>query len=383
MMAVMKVQAASLSIFLVATVACGSDGTGADNVVAIEVSPSLDTLSQADTRQLTATVRTASGKTLAQPSLQWSSTDPAIVTVSASGLVTALRDGGVKVRATSAGVTGSADVVVATVLRNTIIYTTEDYGLPEVSVVHPDGSGRRRLTTDQGGYAAPTISPDGRRIAFASTRSGAWGIYLMKADGTGATLLIQRSSFDGSPAWSPDGSRIAFRSENPGQFGAYGRIFVINVDGTDVHQVSPEGSPSIYTYDDGPTWSPDGSRIAFSKTGKLYVVNADGTGFTPLTNPEGAEYPSWSPDGTRLAYKSGGSGDIWVRNADGSNPVQLTTAAEQEDLPRWSPDSRRIVFDRIVNGSSLFVINADGTGEIRLSAAATASEGWASWSPVP
>ena len=72
-----------------------------------------------------------------------------------------------------------------------------------------------------------------------------------------------------------------------------------------------------------------------------------------------------------------------MRNADGSNPVQLTTAAEQEDLPRWSPDSRKIVFDRIINGSSLFIINADGTGEIRLSAAATASEAWPNWSPVP
>jgi len=378
-----KLAAVGRSAFILCAVACSQESTTVDNVVAtVEVSPAVATLGQSDTRQLTATAQNASGKTIEQASIQWSSSDAEIATVSITGVVTAQRDGSVKVRATSGGVSCSADVVVATVLRNVIIYTTEESALPAIAVVHPDGTGRRRVGTNQQSEAAPAISPDGKRIAYAGMQNGAWGIYIMKADGTGASVLIQRSSFDGSPAWSPDGSRLAFRSENPGQYGSYGRIFVINVDGTGLHQVSPESDPT-YTYDDGPTWSPDGARIAFSRTGKLHLVNADGTGFTALVNPEGAEYPSWSPDGVRLAYKSLGSGDIYVRNADGSNPVRLTTAVEQEDMPRWSPDSRRLVFDRVINGVQLFLINADGTGEVRLSRGATSSDAWPNWSPLP
>lgn len=378
----MKRRVVGLVPFLMFSIACGKDSTGTngETVAAVNVVAVPDSLGQGDRLQVAATVRMSSGNVLRAPAVAWSSSDTAVATISVSGLVTGVRDGSVTIRATFENVSGSASVKVKTILRNVIIFTTEESGLPTLAVVHPDGTGRRRVTTNQQPKAAPAISPDGKRIAFAGMVSGAWGIYVMKADGTGSSLLIQRSSFDGSPAWSPDGSRIAFRSENNGPYGPYGRIFVINTDGTGIRQVSPE--TGNYTYDDGPAWSPDGSRIAFSRSGKLHVINADGTGFTPLPNDEGAEYPSWSPDGTRLAFASSGTLDIYVRNADGSNPVRLTTAPEQEDLPRWSPDSRQLVFDRVVQGVQLFIINADGTGEVRLSTMGTNSDGWASWSPA-
>src|SRR2546427_8205182 len=180
---------------------------------------------------LTATVRSTSGTVIDHATVTWSSTSALVANVTQAGLVTAVGKGTTQIQATFTNVTGSAVVTVnnATVLRNVILYATEEFGLSELAVVKPDGTGRRRLTTDQFGYFMPDISRDGRHIAFA----GPGGIYAMNAVGTGATLVVSRgSSIDATPAWSPDGSRIAFRSMVDGPFGSAGRIFVVNVDGT-------------------------------------------------------------------------------------------------------------------------------------------------------
>jgi hypothetical protein len=267
-----------------------------------------------------------------------------------------------------------------TILRNVIIYTTEEFGFPDVALVRPDGSCRRRLTRGDAPYGAPTIAPDGRRIAVAR-RTGTWnGIWVMNSDASGLTKVVGHSDFDGSPAWSPDGGKLAFRSENPGPYGPYGRIYVVNVDGTGLRQLTPE--TATYTFDDGPTWSPDGTQLAFSRNGRLFVINADGTGLMAL--PSGGEYPAWSPDGAHIAYgTSGGTWSIFIVNADGTNPVALTTDTAQKDMPRWSPDSRSLVFQRVINATfQLFTIHADGSGEHKLSATA-ASDSWPNWSPLP
>src|SRR5437899_1108797 len=205
---------------------------------------------------------------------------------------------------------------------------------------------------------------------------------LMNADATGLTK-IGRAAFDGSPAWSPDGRWIAFRSENQGPYGPFGRIFVINADGTGLRQVTPD-TPD-YTFDDGPTWSPDGKRIAFARNGLLYVINVDGSALTALpTAPDGARYPAWSPDGAHIPYAGqSGSWPIYIANADGSNLIRVTTDAAQKEMPRWSPDEQQLVFARVLNGIfQLFRINIDGTAEVKLSAT-TVSEDWPSWSPLP
>jgi TolB protein len=359
--------------------------TNGDEGVDIAIAPSNATLAPSETVQFAATVRAKSGKVIEHAPVQWSSTDPSVATVTSSGVVTAVATGVAQIRAAFEVDTGRAGVTVAepNVLRNVIIYATEEFGVSELALVNPDGSGRRRLTTDGFGYFAPDISPDGRRIAFA----GSGGIFLMNADATGKTLLVSRASFDYSPAWSPDGSQIAFRSANPGPFGSVGRIFVINVDGTGLRQLSPDDpDPNVsYYYDDGATWSPDGHKIVFTRGGVLQVINADGTGMMALPNEDRSWYPDWSPDGTRIAYGTLISGmDIAVRNADGSNPTRLTSDPGQENNPRWSPDSRRLVFCRVVGGYfQLFTVGADGGGEVRLSANPNTHECSPSWSPVP
>src|SRR3989442_14057727 len=93
--------------------------------------------------------------------------------------------------------------------------------------LRPDGSCRRRLTTGDAAYAAPAISPDGRRIAVARNTSAWDAIWLMNADGSGLTSLVGHSGFDRSPAGAPDGRMVAFRSETPGPDGPVGRFSVV------------------------------------------------------------------------------------------------------------------------------------------------------------
>ena len=285
----------------------------------------------------------------------------------------------------------SADVIRATTtrvdvranctpyLRNAIIYTGQQACCGEIMLIRPDGSRREQLTNDQVGYAGPVVSPDGQSIAVASYLGGSWnGIYLLDRFGKGRKKLVGHSHFDTSPAWSPDGTKLAFGSDLSGPYGDYGRIFIVNRDGTGLRQLTPQTTD--YTNDGGPSWSPDGTRLVFSRSGELFLINADGTGL--ISTGVSGGYPAWSPDGTQIAYGSIDGGYEVLFAMDLSfRPRRLTTATQADQLPRWSPDGTQLVFQR-VEGTvfHLYKVRADGSGVTRLSTV-TQDESWASWSP--
>lgn len=240
-----------------------------------------------------------------------------------------------------------------------------------LAVMNSDGSDRRLLPGGERGFE-PSLSPDGRRIVFSMVTDadlGVSGIFVMNVDGTGTTLLVDGLVFNGEPTWSPGGCQIAFRSAREGDTGPTGRISIVNADGTGLRQVTPEPGPNDFAFDEGPTWSPDGARLAFTRNVVLHVINVDGTGMTPLPNEDMAQSASWSPDGQRIAYMSLDPPGIHVRNADGSNLVHVTTTLF-DGWPRWSADGRRLVFSRFANDQAQAVtINADDTGAVSLTPA--------------
>jgi Tol biopolymer transport system component len=351
----------------------------------IAIDPTSAKVVPGDSRQFAATVRTTNGHVLDDAHVRWSSTDPAVATVTATGVVTAIDNGTALIQAVYGGDTARAQLRVADhVLRNAIVYTSDEFGLyPELATVRPDGTGRRRLTQDQFGYRSPDVSPDGRQIAWITDFS----VFVSNADasslGDGFTIpFFSFDAFPRAPAWSPDGLQIAFSANVQTALGPARRVFVVNADGSGLRQLSPDDpDPNQFLYsDDGPTWSPDGTRLGLTRDGVLQVINADGSGLASLANDDPASAPDWSPDGSRISY--GSPTGIRIRNADGSNPVTVTTQAG-DSHPRWAPDNQRLVFARVVDGrSQLLIINADGTGETRLSAG-TGRDSDPSWSPVP
>lgn len=193
------------------------------------------------------------------------------------------------------------------------------------------------------------------QIAFASSRDSGFDIYLINLDGSGEINLTNHPVDDWLPAWSPDGRRIGFSSNRDGN----PEIYLMNADGSDVRRLTfNEGR------DTHPTWSPDGRRIAYADFLDIYVINVDGSGETMLGVPGGQWNPDWSKDGRRIVFSSvvEGKSQIFVFDADGSNPVQVTDGRESARSPSWTADDR-IVFD---SSSDIFLVNADRTGLINL-----------------
>jgi Tol biopolymer transport system component len=196
------------------------------------------------------------------------------------------------------------------------------------------------------------------RIAF-DNFDDVWTIH---ADGTDLTRLTHSPGPDFDPSWSPDGTRIAFRSERSGE----PEIWVMNADGTEQRRLAAGLSPA---------WSPDGSLIAYAgasgASGILSVIRPDGMGLRALPHTEGGEYPSWSPDGTRIVFNSNLTGDhvMYVAQADGSKVVDLSGAGEGWQVD-WSPDGRFILFtshrDYTDNYTDVYVMRPDGLGIRRL-----------------
>ena len=202
----------------------------------------------------------------------------------------------------------------------------------DIFTVSPDGADIRQVTKGPGLNGTPSISRDGKRIAFASTRGGdKYQLYTMNADGSHVTRLTNDQTVAYfNPQFSPDAKRIVYYAEKGD---GKDQIWVMNSNGSNKTLLTANIGHNIF-----PGWSPDGKKIIFSSSKRdpdsagsyidgsfLYTMNADGSGLKKLGNIK-SFFARFSPDGKKIAYISGRFPEtqIYVANADGTGSVKIT-----------------------------------------------------------
>ena len=240
----------------------------------------------------------------------------------------------------------------------------------EIITVSPDGTGMKQLTSASGS-GNPTFSPNGEKIAYAANYgAGTRGIYVMNRSGNAKKALTNSNNFpEYGPTWSPDGTKIAFiRQEQvstpEGQSDWQVDVWVMNADGSEQKKLTDD-----FNHEGAPTWSPDGTKIAFVDGPDIWTVKPDGSGRHNLTNTPNSyeEDPDFSPDGKKIAFASKGQykkPDIYTMQLDGSELTNVTDSryVGEEDCV-WSPSGTAIAYRKdLPENAEIFKKNADGSG---------------------
>jgi Tol biopolymer transport system component len=237
--------------------------------------------------------------------------------------------------------------------RPDLAFVSTRSGVYAIFTMNNDGKRQHRLTRVPSAASSPenlfyqvdpAWSPDGTKLAFASTRSGVPAIWVMNADGSGSKLLTSGPKGASHPSWSPDGKQIVFGGAN------HVGLYVVDADGSHLHRIGKDSAKVAF-----PSWSPKGNWIAFSRTApgtpitELWVIHPDGKGLRRVTSlASTVASPSWAPDGKRLAFAAPvrGQYEIYETNLDGSGLKRLTASAAEDIDPAWSPDGKLIAFSR-------------------------------------
>jgi Tol biopolymer transport system component len=249
----------------------------------------------------------------------------------------------------------------------------------DLHVANVDGSDLVRLDELRGDEQTPNWSPDGRKVAirWVPRDYDNTPLLILDAQTSRVLNLTRRTGLRGfSPSWSPDGSRLVTAAKRrPNEQLS---LYVMRADGSNVRRITPGDREAQYA-----TWSPDGSRIAFTYVVDggfdLFTIRPDGTALRRLTS-EGAggqnNWPMWSPDGTRIAW--GRRDEIWVMNADGSDKRFLT---REGGVPAaWAPGPW-IAFGCLVEDDAVSLCAIDPNGRNLVPLLGGLDAGFPGWRP--
>jgi Tol biopolymer transport system component len=242
------------------------------------------------------------------------------------------------------------------------------------------------------GCGSENPSPSVADVPQSVPREQNWGIYSLDLTAETVELVYSSASEVGFLDLNKAGDTLAFSQHFGGDANENEEICTVKIDGRELTRITDNNLMDIY-----PVWSPDGAQLAFlswrDRDLDIYVMDSDGSNQRRL-------YDSGSHDadidwvGHNIVFTSGSQ--IWIMQDDGTNPVQITDPPDAgvwgdanlpfgDYDPRLSPDGRKIVFERLEDDASphgnynFFVINADGSGETRLTDTGY-SQGIASWS---
>jgi len=269
----------------------------------------------------------------------------------------------------------------------------------DIFSMNPDGGDVRRLTTNPETDRQPDWSPRGSDIAYSIDKPDSpvnFEVARMTAAGARHMRLTVTPTGEASsqPSWLPDGRGILFRRSTGGRRST---IWQMGPRGENPMLRFAPPQPPLYQ-----SFAPDGSRVVYTgilspddSDRGIFSLNGDGSGLTTLYDVPGAydSAPAWSPDGTKIAFESNanvgganpeGDMELWVMQADGGTPTQLTANAAHDEGPAWSPDGRLLAFTSGPDEKhgDIHVMPSAGGDARRLTSYANADES-PDWQAIP
>ncbi len=253
-----------------------------------------------------------------------------------------------------------------------IYFASGEYGTSDIFSINPDGSGKTRITTNNAQELYPIISPDGKKIAFISDKTGNFEQYIMDVSGVNIRqLTINNNPYDGYASWYPDSKWLMY---GYGWVAGSSELYKVNIEGTTNVPVTSYGQNTFH-----PDISKDGNKIVFAQqpgswapNNEIYTANIDGTGILKLTLNSYSDYfPSWAPDGNKIVFSASDNGagygnpyNIWIMNSDGSGKKKLTTDTGDwaNSSPRFSPNGDKIIFYRGGGSTKVYILTMETNG---------------------